>query len=361
MQDDLDAWLAGDDEPEARRPSAFEAPPGRAGLAPDPFAAGGGEAPGGAVDPFAARRPPSGRRPAAWDDGPRRPRWQRAALLAVPCLALAVVVLSRGSAPPTSAAQGADASEVPAPAAGEVAGTEATAGAVDGPTSAVEGPAAAVDAPAASVDGPAAAATMTPVATTPATASVDPAAPGGALPVVDPAASGREALVGAAAVTAVRTGVPVDAGAGRQRYVDLATVEAIAWRGDLAVVRVLAVVLEGADGQVTDTTLRRYAVAARDAGSTAELLGGPWPLSGPVAIVGQPGLQYEPPQDPGPVVAALEAAGWSQVTVSSTGRDPALPGIVAAVVEAVAPGETAVATHTPWLAEEGGTLTVLGV
>lgn len=344
MQDDLDAWLAGDDESEVRGRTAFDVPPGPPAGAPGPF--GRGPTFEDPPDPFGPRRPPSGRRPAPWDDAPRRPGWQRAAVVAgIPCLVLVALLVSRGTpaaTDPSAAAEAtADAAEVPAPAAMASVPETFT--------------------PATVAPLPSAAASVAPLPAAPVPAPPGGAtAPGDTVPAGDADGRRRETLVGAAAVTAVRTGLPVDAGAGRQRYVDLAAVEAIDWRGDLAVVRVLAVILEGADGQVTDTTVRRYAVAARDAGSTAELLGGPWPLGGPVAIVGQPGLQYEQPQDPSPFVAALEAAGWSQVTVSSVGRDPALPGIVAAVVEAVVPGDTTPATHTPWLSEEGTALTLLG-
>ena len=201
----------------------------------------------------------------------------------------------------------------------------------------------------------------------------------------------RTLLATAAAVTAVRTGVPTDAGAGLHRYVDHTAVESLTWRGDVAVARVLAVVLEGQATQLTDTALRHYAVAVRlhptpttaigppdgpapaetptgDAapGATAaarwsvEVLAGPWVVGGEPMTVAQAGFAYAPPGDAGEIVAALEVAGWTQVVVRSVGQDPAIPGVVAVVLDGVAPGDTLVAPATVWLGDSGGGLAVLG-
>ncbi len=348
MPDDLDAWLAGtDDEPDA------------AGVLTDPGPASPDRDP---PDPFG--RVPRGSR-SRWDE-PSMPR-SRVRLVLVAGLPWLVVVallaarLGGGTQAATPASPIPSATAMPLPT-------------------------------------PTAIATAPPVAPTAPVMPADVAA--AATPTFPPDAAEQQArtlLATAAAVTAVRTGVSTDAGAGRHRFVDHTAVESLTWRGDVAIARVLAVVLEGHDAQLTDTALRHYAVALRlrptpvtasgppdgsdstespvttagagaggvDAGSAAtrwsvEVLAGPWAVGGEPVTVGQAGFTYATPADAGEIVAALEVAGWAQVVVRSVGQDQAIPGVVAVVLDGVAPGDTLVAPATVWLGDTGSGLAVLG-
>lgn len=145
-----------------------------------------------------------------------------------------------------------------------------------------------------------------------------PARPGDPLPPAPPgaAASAVHGELAALAAVAVRLEL---SGHGEQdqdpiRYVDLAVAEGADAVGDLTVVRVLAVVLEGGPDGWSDTRVRRFAVPLQGAPGGYAPAGTPWELPGPAAATSRPlDWQAAGPADPA-VVRALEREGYEDVT-----------------------------------------------
>lgn len=182
-------------------------------------------------------------------------------------------------------------------------------------------------------------------------------AAGAAAPATPPAPIGSRAEVStqALAVAALRSHETGAVGA-TVRYVDLAVAEGVEHVGDLAVVRVLAVVLEG-DAQGYDTARAlRYAVPVTADGRG--VLGPPWPV-GEVDVAAPAGPAPAGDVPAAGVVEALDAAGYTQIEVHGAGTHPDLPGVVVADVVAVAPGDAAPRERRVLLAD-GARLTLLG-
>lgn len=162
------------------------------------------------------------------------------------------------------------------------------------------------------------------------------------------------ALGAAAALTVQDVLTGSDEATGRRRYVDLALPESVIWVGDVAIVQVAAVVLEGAPGRWDAPRHARYAVPLR-AGSTGHrVLGPPWALADAPDIAPEP-ANFVPFHDQ--VVAeavgrTLTEAGYSDAHVSQLGRDPSIPGVLQAEITAIAPGEASAREHALWLRDD---------
>lgn len=171
------------------------------------------------------------------------------------------------------------------------------------------------------------------------------AAPAGAGQTVDP-------RLGAAAAVAVRLSVTTPAGSPdgdtEARYVDSAVPEAVRWSGDVAVVTVLAVVLEGPADAWRMVRSARFAVPVGLVDGQAVVLGEPWAVSPPPESARVAG--WEPAAaDREAIAGAAEAAGYTDVDVLEVGALPEDPTVLRARIRARAPGESTARTHAPWL------------
>ncbi|MGH3922195.1 MAG: hypothetical protein ACRDTT_04880, partial [Pseudonocardiaceae bacterium] len=168
--------------------------------------------------------------------------------------------------------------------------------------------------------------------------------------------------LGAAAATAVQqvlTGT--DQHSARSRYINLALPEAVTWVGDLAIVDVAAVVLEGTDGRWDRPRAARYAVPLRVRAGVMRLLSVPWALPDPPQSA--PGdTAFVPVHDPALTEAAgraLNAVGYRDVQVKALARDPGLPGVLEVEATAVSPGEGQPRLQEIWVSDHPSP-TVLG-
>lgn len=143
---------------------------------------------------------------------------------------------------------------------------------------------------------------------------------------------------------------------GPARYVDHVTVERITVEHELAVVTLLAVVLEGTEGRWESTSVRRFGLALRMS-HALELIGAPWPLPGgdlgvevpaePSDLAGRDETRRYPA-----AMTALEAAGYTEVVLLHVAVVPERPALMWARLEGIAPGETAPAEHEVWLRDD---------
>jgi hypothetical protein len=154
----------------------------------------------------------------------------------------------------------------------------------------------------------------------------------------------------AAAVTAVRLGVPPD------RYVDTAAVESVHPAGTASIVIVRAVVLDQLGQEWANPHTARYAVAV----STHEPVAvtAPWALppeeSAPLRLSWQPA-----PTLRAAASTALEAAGYRSISDVRVRRSDTLPDVVSALCRATAPGDSTSRRHEVWLGADAAH--VLGV
>jgi hypothetical protein len=160
--------------------------------------------------------------------------------------------------------------------------------------------------------------------------------------------------LGALAALTVQGALTTADAAGIQRYIDLALPEAATWMGDVAIVRVAAVVLDGAQGGWDTPRRARYAVPIRADDRGFTVLGPPWALPDPPQTT--PTLtapaSFEDPTRAEAAATALAGAGYQNVTIRSLARDPTIPGVLLAEVDAVAPGESSSRTHLMWLRDD---------
>ncbi|MGH8902059.1 MAG: hypothetical protein ACRDYA_10345 [Egibacteraceae bacterium] len=170
--------------------------------------------------------------------------------------------------------------------------------------------------------------------------------------------------LGAAAATAVQqvlTGT--DQASARSRYINLALPEAVTWVGDLAIVDVAAVVLEGTDGRWDRPRAARYAVPLRVRAGVMRLLSVPWALPDPPqSAPGDTAFVPVPVNDQALTEAAgraLDAAGYRDVQVKALARDPGLPGVLEVEAIAVSPGEGEPRLQKIWVSDRPSP-TVLG-
>jgi hypothetical protein len=174
------------------------------------------------------------------------------------------------------------------------------------------------------------------------------AAPADPAPV-DPVA----ADVGALLVRAALSATAGDAAAAR--YVDDAVATDAEVVGDVTVVTVLAVVLEGGDRGWERASVERYGIAVRAGAAVA----GPWLLPAAGAVAAH---QVAPVEDPGlreRAATALAAAGYQGVASVALTRDPGLPGVLLARFHAGAPGSHEQVERTALL-RDGPEPSVLG-
>jgi hypothetical protein len=171
-------------------------------------------------------------------------------------------------------------------------------------------------------------------------------------PELDPA-------VAAHAVTAVRLHTAAD-GAVR-RYVDLAVAERAETVGEIVVVTVLAVVLEGDAEQWQTTRRARFGVPLRLVDGLPVPLADPWPLADADGETASE-MRWRSMDDPAAaqqILLALEREGFSHLGEVAVEEAPAAPGVLRAVVEARAPRSAEAAVHVVWL-RDGPPMSVLG-
>jgi hypothetical protein len=169
------------------------------------------------------------------------------------------------------------------------------------------------------------------------------------------------ALGTTAAVAVQQALTGTDQASARSRYVNLALPEAATWVGDVAIVNVAAVVLEGANGHWDQPRAARYAVPLRVHEGAARILGMPWALPDPPQTT--PGdTAFAPVEDLAlseTTGRALSAVGYRDVHVHRLARDPALPGVLNVEVTAISPGEKQPRSQEIWLSDQPSP-TVLG-
>ncbi|HEY8338961.1 MAG TPA: hypothetical protein VIK95_03770 [Egibacteraceae bacterium] len=193
-----------------------------------------------------------------------------------------------------------------------------------------------------------------------ASPSAAPPAPTPA-PAVDtsPSPAAAEGAARAAAVLAVRAAVTDDDPEATARYVDLAVPEAVEQVGDVALVTVAAVVLEGDGARWQRARPARFAVPVAVTGATATPLAQPWPLPAAAPEVVPPAWAPAAAPTADSAAAALAAAGYRDVRDVRVSRSPEVSGAVLVEAAAVAPGEERPRTHAVWL-RDGTPPTVLG-
>ena len=196
----------------------------------------------------------------------------------------------------------------------------------------------------------------------PAAATLPPATP--AAPSTPAVASSPAASVGvqgvpphleAAALVALRTAL------GRNRYVDTAAVERAEARGALQIVTVLAVVLDREGDRWGPPNVRRYAVPMVGTFEQPLAAGPPWLLPATPANAQPPAWSD---QSNAAVAAAsvhaLRAAGYRRLELLGVRTSADVPGVTAATVRAVAPGEKHLVRHEVWLTAGGTRVLGLG-
>jgi len=161
-------------------------------------------------------------------------------------------------------------------------------------------------------------------------------------PSVDPA-------LGAAAAVAVRLAVTsAPASPAERRYVDVVIPASMHPVGDVTVVTVAAVVLEGSADRWHAARPARFAVPTRYVDGHPVAVGDPWPL--PVPPPPGADAAWEPaPADRAGVARAVEAAGYTDVEVLEVHAHPELRGVLRAHVDALGPGEATPRSHRLWL------------
>ncbi|MEX2620911.1 MAG: hypothetical protein WD250_11910 [Egibacteraceae bacterium] len=177
-----------------------------------------------------------------------------------------------------------------------------------------------------------------------------PPAPGAAGQPPQPAGPVDLAL-GAAAVVAVRLAVTTagDPPDGQERrYVDLAVPESVSWAGDLALVTIRAVVMEGPSDRWRSVRPARFAVPVGLIDGDAVVLDEPWALPVAEHPATDPGWTAAD-TDPGPLAGAAAAAGYADVEVLEVDAHPDRPALLRARIRARAPAEHHPRTHQLWL------------
>ncbi len=160
-----------------------------------------------------------------------------------------------------------------------------------------------------------------------------------------------DAQAGAAAALAVRRDFSRRGGeSGTATYVDLALPVAAVEVGDVQVVEVSAIVLEGDRSGWRQTRTARYAVPTRTLPGGLVAVGRSWPL----AAAAPPDLDLDWSSvasqfdEPG-AIAALKAAGFRAIVRLRVSASEQLPEVVRATFRGVAPGSTRQARHDVWL------------
>lgn len=165
--------------------------------------------------------------------------------------------------------------------------------------------------------------------------------------------------IAAAAVQQAFTGT--DQASGRSRYINLALPDAVTWVGDVAVIGVTAVVLEGAEGRWDQPQAARYAVPLQVRADAIHVLSVPWALPDPPQTA-PAGTAFAPVNDQALTEAAgraLNAAGYRDVHVQAIARDEGLPGVLKVEVTGINPVERQPRSQEVWVSDQPSP-TVLG-
>lgn len=177
--------------------------------------------------------------------------------------------------------------------------------------------------------------------------------------------SSRNALdseLGTTAATTVQQALTgTDQASARSRYINLALPEAITWVGDIAIVNVAAVVLEGTGGRWGHPRAARYAVPLQIREGVARVLSAPWVLPDPPQAA-PGGTAFASVSDLALTELAgqaLRSAGYRNVQVRALARDPGLPGVLKVEVTGISPGEGEARLQEIWLSDQPSP-TVLG-
>lgn len=138
----------------------------------------------------------------------------------------------------------------------------------------------------------------------------------------------------------------------RARYADTAVATAVTRVDDVAIVTVIALLLEGGPQGWDTARPVRYALALREGVGGPQPLGAPWAVNLPE---GSP--PSASPIDPEPALvasvgAALEAAGYSGLQGLAVARSEAPHGVLLARVRGLAPGARDPADHEVWLTDD---------
>ena len=163
----------------------------------------------------------------------------------------------------------------------------------------------------------------------------------------------------AAAVQQALTGT--DEASGRSRYLNLVLPEAATWIGDIAIVDVAAVVLEGAGGHWDQPRTARYAIPLRVRAGDVQVLSGPWALPDPPQTAPE-GTAFIPVDDRALTEAArraLRSAGYRDVQVRELARDERLPGVLEVRATVISPGDDHPRSQKIWVSDHPSP-TVLG-
>lgn len=155
----------------------------------------------------------------------------------------------------------------------------------------------------------------------------------------------------AAAAVAVRTGATASDGPAR-RYVDTVAAESVIHHGDIAIVTVRAVVLDGTADRWLRARPARFAVPVGTAAGEVVALAEPWVLAPPSARPATPAWRQPVDQSLAPAAAAtLRQAGYRAIGPARLSVRDDLAGIVRSGVRARAPGERTVRRHMVWLTD----------
>ena len=156
----------------------------------------------------------------------------------------------------------------------------------------------------------------------------------------------------AAAAVAVRTGATATDGLAR-RYVDTVAAESVIHHGDIAIVTVRAVVLDGTADRWLRARPARFAVPVGAADGEVVALAEPWVLAPPTARPAAPAWRPLADRSLAPaVVVTLRKAGYRTIGLARLSVRHDLVGIVRSSVRARAPGERTVRRHTLWLSDD---------
>lgn len=155
-------------------------------------------------------------------------------------------------------------------------------------------------------------------------------------------------------------GVEVGAAEGPAVYVEHLAVEAVdVPTSDVAVVTLVAIVLDHGDEGYTDARAVRLAVPVALDDRGAHPAGDPWWLAPPDLAARAP--EWRTVDDPDALAlagAALESAGYRDIDVHELASSPTWPLRVTAT--AVAPGAETASEHSVWLRDHLGRLVVAG-
>lgn len=170
----------------------------------------------------------------------------------------------------------------------------------------------------------------------------------------------HDAHARAAAAIAVRQAVTTaaDAGGEARRYVDLAVPESVRRHGDVRIVTVAAVVLEGSAEAWHTVRPARFAVPITIDDGHVVALGAPWPLPAPRLAGDEQPWRRAAAESHG-LERALREAGYRDLGTLEVHDRADVPRVLRVRVDARAPDESTSRSHEVWLRADPSP-TVLG-